>query len=181
MTAVEQPQFHRLEGRNLGHEDGAPASQTGRPSAAPIAGMARSPPARHPQHQEHPQSRYDRDPSLPARSGDHGGWASDLGDESGQPRIPELGKTADTLQHMAVRRKIVAGQKRVRSHARRPPAGQSLDDEADGRSRVFRILQIVDYIGMIVIQHTGRRIVAVPLFGHRQRDNAGRRVRQSAP
>ena len=47
--------------------------------------------------------------------------------------------------------------------------------KADGRSGAVRIRQIVQYIGMIVLQAAVARIVAITLFGHRQRDNAGLR------
>ena len=77
---------------------------------------------------------------------------------------------------MAVGGEIVARQNRERGCACNPPARQRGDEKSDGRARRARILQVMNDVGMMLVQVAGLRRVTVALLGDRQRDDARGRV-----
>ena len=54
---------------------------------------------------------------------------------------------------------------------------QRLDDDAGRAPRLHRVVEVVDDIGVLLVELAGRGIVAIALLGHRQRDDADVLVR----
>ena len=68
---------------------------------------------------------------------------------------------------MAVGGEIVARQNRERGCACNPPARQRGDEKSDGRARRARILQVMNDVGMMLVQIAGLRRMTVTLLGNR--------------
>ena len=82
----------------------------------------------------------------------------------------------DPPDGMAVGGEIVAGQHGEGGSARNPPARQRGHEESDRRARRVRILQVMNDVGMTLVEIAGLRRVAVALLGDRQRDDARGRI-----
>ena len=106
---------------------------------------------------------------------DHGRGEGAIGfDPGGELVVGQRGEIADQAsQDMAVRGKVVAAQRGEGAQARIAPRLQAGDEDANGRAWSVGIGEIVDDVGMIGLEAAGRRIVAVALLGDGERDDAG--------
>ncbi len=105
---------------------------------------------------------------------DHGGGEGDFFSHvAAEFCVTQLGKAGDDAGGgLAVGREIVAAHHGEGRNAGGAAAGQRLHDEAGGGNRVLRVLEIVDDVGVLLVELSGCGIVAIALFGDGQRDDA---------
>ena len=108
---------------------------------------------------------------------DHGGGKAPLRrDPLRQRGVDPAGKVQHYPAHQrAVVRKVVAGQHRERRQPRIAPPLQGTHDVAGGRARQV-VRQIMRNVRVIDVQVARRRIVAIALLGHGQRDDLHPRI-----
>ncbi len=113
---------------------------------------------------------------------EHGRGAGDLGGNvAAEIAVSNLGQARKHSVHgAAVRWEIVASEHREGRHARGAAAGKRLEKKARSGARLVRRLDGVADIGMRLIEPAGRRIVAIALFRHRERDDAHVRIAHRA-
>ena len=186
VAGVEQPQLHVLERRHVRdhlHASGREIRPSGREAIFhdPLRERLRH----HRPRIGHAERGRDlravdvgglrHDPVHHGRREGHFGF-----DPSGEIARSQGGELRhDPPRGMAIGGKIVARQNGEGGDTRIPPPRQRGDEKSDGRARRVRILQVMNDVGMALVQVAGLRRVAVALLGHRQRDDARGRVGQA--
>ena len=177
MGSVEHAELHGFERQDIGHQL--------RAEPAPIGATEREMILDHPLGK---RLGHDRPSIHDPRFGQNGpigiggrghdpvnhgrGKCHLLRDGVGQGRIAQLRKTAQHFgDRMAIGGQIVAGQHGKRLQALGIAMAQPRHQKADGRTRRLGMGQIMDNIGMRLVQFTGGRIMAIALFRHGQRDD----------
>ena len=111
---------------------------------------------------------------------DHAAGEGDVAvDPVGQLRVTHRGLGDDRrARHLPVAGQVVTAQDRERHGSRFPTASQRLDDVAEGRRRLTRVLGVVDGAGTEDVELACRVVDVVTALGDRQRDDPGGRCAQ---
>ena len=187
MAAVQQPQLHRLERRDVGDELAprvlpAPAARRRSGPRSPTAGTAR--PTTGAASCDAEQARRLGDvgvASSPARSGRPScdGNVDVAADPVGERRVDATARTRRTMP--STMRPLCGRLSQqttvMRAAARGAPRGEPGDEHADAPRPAQRGLrEVVHDVRVRGIERARRRVVAVALLGDRHRHDLDRRV-----
>ena len=183
MRAVQQAQLHRLVGRDITH-DLRPGERPVRP---PLRKIILDHPLGEGLRHHRPcvrdaEPRRDPRAVFIARGGhntvDHSrGAGGVIRHPAPEVSIPQLGEPRQHALHShAVGGEIVAAEDCEGLEARRAPRRQRRRQKSDGRDRRAGMREVVPDIGIILIQHIARRVVAVTFLRHGERDDFNIRV-----
>ena len=182
MAAVQHPELGEFEGRDIRHEGGA--------GAVPGGAAEREIVLDHPLGEgfggDRPgiaQAERGRDAvAIRVRRGghdavDHGGRAAQLRrDGAAELGVAQGGEAAQhAVQGGAVVGKVVAAERREEGQPGRAAAAQSLDHEARRRARRARMGEVVQHVGVALVEFAGRGRMAIALLGDGEGDDEGLR------